>query len=277
MCHGAGYGADGPYAGEPAYDDLIQSGLGPRRPPAAAPTAIPTPRLLPTPGRRQGLGPVHGPGDPRRAVPPAEAPARASSSRCRCWSASPASTWPRHFYGHVYDPPTGQWAYTRVANPEPQALPDQGRLHRPAALHRPAVGPVLRDRRLGRDLRARTRASPTTAPAAAAHRASSTAWSTRSPAPAPPTSGWRCSKPLQIPVVKMNRLDDLLDRSAPGGGRPVRALRASRRRALHRHPAAGEILRHARQHPPPSAPAGRAHRRGAGRDRGKRRRRMSDV
>ena len=23
-----------------------------------------------------------------------------------------------HFYGHVYDPPTGPWAYTRVANPE---------------------------------------------------------------------------------------------------------------------------------------------------------------
>src|SRR5665213_570294 len=23
-----------------------------------------------------------------------------------------------HLYGHVYDPPTGPWAYTRVANPE---------------------------------------------------------------------------------------------------------------------------------------------------------------
>src|ERR1700761_1003023 len=27
-CHGAGYGSDGPYAGEPAYDDLVQAGSG---------------------------------------------------------------------------------------------------------------------------------------------------------------------------------------------------------------------------------------------------------
>ena len=54
-----------------------------------------------------------------------------------------------HFYGHVYDPPTGPWAYTRVANPRAQALPHQGRLYRPSALHGQAVGPVLRCGRLG--------------------------------------------------------------------------------------------------------------------------------
>ena len=28
-----------------------------------------------------------------------------------------------HFYGHVYDPPTGQWGYTRVANPDRKPFP----------------------------------------------------------------------------------------------------------------------------------------------------------
>ena len=93
-CHGAGYGADGPYAGEPAYDDLIQSGSGladllPRadgNPVAALPADA---------RRRQGRGAVHGQRHHGRAVPQASAPARASSSKCRCWSAWPASTSPR--------------------------------------------------------------------------------------------------------------------------------------------------------------------------------------
>ena len=46
-CHGAGYSAGGPYAGEPAYDDLIQAGSGladllPRT------DGNPVPRYLPT-------------------------------------------------------------------------------------------------------------------------------------------------------------------------------------------------------------------------------------
>ena len=67
--HGAGYGSDGPYAGEPAYDDLVQSASGladllPRTDgdPDAAAAAHP--------GGRQGLRPVHGPGDHGGAVPP---------------------------------------------------------------------------------------------------------------------------------------------------------------------------------------------------------------
>ena len=45
--HAAGYGSDGPYAGEPAYDALIQSASGladllPRV------DGDPTPRILPT-------------------------------------------------------------------------------------------------------------------------------------------------------------------------------------------------------------------------------------
>src|SRR5580692_3638132 len=46
-CHGAGYGAGGPYDGEPAYDDLIQasSGLADLLPRT---DGDPTPRYLPT-------------------------------------------------------------------------------------------------------------------------------------------------------------------------------------------------------------------------------------
>ena len=84
--HGAGYGADGPYAGEPAYDDLVQSASGladllPRT------DGDPSPALSAVADRRQGLRPLHGPGGAGGAVPPRRRPARASSSRCRCWSA----------------------------------------------------------------------------------------------------------------------------------------------------------------------------------------------
>ena len=149
--HGAGYGADGPYAGEPAYDDLIQSASGladllprDRRRSHAAPAAQPR--------RRQGQ---------RHFMAQAVLAALFHHQRTgegqfvevpmlECMTSFNLA---EHFYGHVYDPPTGPWAYTRVANPAAQALPDQGRLHRPAALHGPAVGPVLRGRRPGRDLR----------------------------------------------------------------------------------------------------------------------------
>jgi crotonobetainyl-CoA:carnitine CoA-transferase CaiB-like acyl-CoA transferase len=114
--HGAGYGSEGPYAGEPAYDDLIQSASGladllPRV------DGDPTPRLLPSLVADKVSGHFmvqavlaalfhHGRTGQGQFI---EAP------MLECITSFNLA---EHLYGHVYDPPTGPWAYTRVANPE---------------------------------------------------------------------------------------------------------------------------------------------------------------
>jgi crotonobetainyl-CoA:carnitine CoA-transferase CaiB-like acyl-CoA transferase len=114
--HGAGYGADGPYAGEPAYDDLIQSASGladllPRV------DGAPTPRLIPSLVADKVSGHFmvqavlaalvhHGRTGEGQFV---EVP------MLECITSFNLA---EHMYGHVYDPPTGPWGYTRVANPE---------------------------------------------------------------------------------------------------------------------------------------------------------------
>jgi crotonobetainyl-CoA:carnitine CoA-transferase CaiB-like acyl-CoA transferase len=114
--HGAGYGANGPYAGEPAYDDLIQSASGladllPRT------DGNPVPRLLPSLVADKVSG---------HFMVQAILAALFHHSRTgegqfvevpmlECITSFNLA---EHLYGHVYDPPTGPWAYTRVANPE---------------------------------------------------------------------------------------------------------------------------------------------------------------
>lgn len=113
--HGAGYGSDGPYAGLPAYDDLIQAGSG----------------LADLLNRTDGA-PEH------RYVPTvladkvsglfmAQAVLAALFHRQRTGEGQfvevpmlecvTGFTLAEHLFGHVYEPPTGQWSYTRVANP----------------------------------------------------------------------------------------------------------------------------------------------------------------
>ena len=114
--HGAGYGADGPYAGEPAYDDLIQSASGladllPRV------DGDPTPRLLPSLVADKVSG-----------LFMAQAVCAALFHRQRTGEGQfvevpmlecvTSFNLAEHLYGHVYDPPTGPWGYTRVANPQ---------------------------------------------------------------------------------------------------------------------------------------------------------------
>jgi crotonobetainyl-CoA:carnitine CoA-transferase CaiB-like acyl-CoA transferase len=114
--HGCGYGADGPYAGEPAYDDLIQSASGladllPRVDGDA------TPRLLPSLVADKVSG-----------LFMSQAICAALFHRQRTGEGQfievpmlecvTTFNLAEHLYGHVYDPPTGPWAYTRVANPE---------------------------------------------------------------------------------------------------------------------------------------------------------------
>jgi crotonobetainyl-CoA:carnitine CoA-transferase CaiB-like acyl-CoA transferase len=114
--HAAGYGADGPYAGEPAYDDLIQSASGladllPRV------DGDPTPRLLPSlvADKVSGLFMV-------QAITAAlfhrERTKEGQFIEVPMMECVTTFNLAEHFYGHVYDPPTGPWAYPRVANPE---------------------------------------------------------------------------------------------------------------------------------------------------------------
>ncbi|MBL8554395.1 MAG: CoA transferase [Phenylobacterium sp.] len=113
--HAAGYGSDGPYAGEPAYDDLIQSASGcadllPRT------DGDPTPRILPTLVADKVSG-----------LFLSQAVTAALLHRARTgegqfvevpmFECVTSFLLVEHLYDHTFDPPTGQWGYQRVVNP----------------------------------------------------------------------------------------------------------------------------------------------------------------
>jgi crotonobetainyl-CoA:carnitine CoA-transferase CaiB-like acyl-CoA transferase len=119
--HGAGYGSSGPYAGEPAYDDLVQSASG----------------LADLLNRTDGQ-PEH------RLIPSliadkvsglfmSQAVLAALFHRQRTGEGQfvevpmlecvASFNLAEHFFGHVYDPPTGQWGYPRVVNPTRKPFP----------------------------------------------------------------------------------------------------------------------------------------------------------
>ncbi|MDB5444379.1 MAG: L-carnitine dehydratase/bile acid-inducible protein, partial [Phenylobacterium sp.] len=113
--HAAGYGSDGPYAGEPAYDDLIQSASGcadvlPRT------DGNPTPRILPTLVADKVCG-----------LFLSQAVTAALLHRARTGEGQfvevpmlecvTSFLLVEHMYDQTYDPPTGQWGYARVVNP----------------------------------------------------------------------------------------------------------------------------------------------------------------
>jgi crotonobetainyl-CoA:carnitine CoA-transferase CaiB-like acyl-CoA transferase len=119
--HGAGYGAAGPYAGEPAYDDLIQSASGmadllPRV------DGDDTPRLIPSliADKVSGHFMV-------QAVLAAlfhhQRTGEGQFVEVPMMECITSFNLAEHFYGHVYDPPTGPWAYPRVANPQRKPFP----------------------------------------------------------------------------------------------------------------------------------------------------------
>jgi crotonobetainyl-CoA:carnitine CoA-transferase CaiB-like acyl-CoA transferase len=114
--HGAGYGAEGPYAGEPAYDDLIQSASGladilPRV------DGDPRPRLLPTLVADKVSGHFMA-----QAVLAAlfhhQRTGEGQFVEVPMLECITSFGLAEHLYGHVYDPPTGPLGYPRVANPE---------------------------------------------------------------------------------------------------------------------------------------------------------------
>ncbi len=113
--HAAGYGSDGPYAGEPAYDDLIQSASG-LADVLTRWDGNDTPRILPTLVADKVSG-----------LFLSQAISAALYHRQRTGEGQfvevpmleciTSFLLVEHLFGHTYEPPTAQWGYTRVLNP----------------------------------------------------------------------------------------------------------------------------------------------------------------
>ncbi|MGH6971954.1 MAG: CaiB/BaiF CoA transferase family protein, partial [Caulobacteraceae bacterium] len=206
-CHGAGYGSSGPYAGEPAYDDLIQAGSGladllPRT------DGDPTPRYLPTlaADKVAGLFMV-------TAVTAAlfhrQKTGEGQFVEVPMLECLASFNLVENLFGHVFDPPTAQWAYTRSANPNRKPFPTKdgyiGLLpytdqQWDQFFEIAGWGEtVSKDPRFS-DFRIRAQNI------GALYAMVDEVTRTRT------TAEWlELLKPLQIPVVKMNRFDDLMD------------------------------------------------------------------
>ncbi len=205
--HGAGYGSEGPYAGEPAYDDLIQSACGfadllPRV------DGDPTPRLLPSlvADKVSGHFMVQA---TLAALFHKQRTGEGQFVEVPMLECMTSFNLAEHFYGHVYDPPTGPWAYTRVANPERKPFPTKdgyiGLLPYTDQQWDQFFAVAGWAETVGKDPRFadyRTRAKHV----ADLYRLVDTVTREKT------TDEWLALlKPLHIPVSKMNRLDELMD------------------------------------------------------------------
>ena len=205
--HGCGYGGEGPYAGEPAYDDLIQSASGladllPRV------DGDPTPRLLPSLVADKVSG-----------LFMAQAVLAALFHRQRTGEGQfveipmleciTSFNLAEHFYGHVYDPPTGPWAYTRVANPQRKPFPTKDGFIGLLPYTDEQWDQFFEAAGLGETFGKDPRFSDYRARGAHIRELYALVDEVT---PTKTTTEWLALlKPLSIPVVKMNRLDDLPD------------------------------------------------------------------
>jgi crotonobetainyl-CoA:carnitine CoA-transferase CaiB-like acyl-CoA transferase len=119
--HGAGYGAAGPYAGEPAYDDLIQAGSG-LADLLGRMDDNPQPRYLPSlvADKVSGLFMVQG---VLAALFHRAQTGEGQFVEIPMLECITSFNLAEHLFGHVYDPPTGQWAYNRATNPYRRPYP----------------------------------------------------------------------------------------------------------------------------------------------------------
>jgi len=120
-CHGAGYGADGPYAGEPAYDDLVQAGSGladllPRS------DGNPTPRFLPTLAADKVSG-LFMANAITAALYHHQKTGEGQFVEVPMLECLVSFNLVENMFGHTFVPPTGQWGYTRSVNPHRKPFP----------------------------------------------------------------------------------------------------------------------------------------------------------
>ncbi|MGZ5956764.1 MAG: CaiB/BaiF CoA transferase family protein [Caulobacteraceae bacterium] len=113
--HAAGYGSDGPYAGEPAYDDLIQSASGladvlPRT------DGDSTPRILPTlvADKVSGLFMAQA---VTAALLHRERTGEGQFVEVPMLECVTSFLLVEHLYDQTFEPSLGQWGYPRVVNP----------------------------------------------------------------------------------------------------------------------------------------------------------------
>jgi crotonobetainyl-CoA:carnitine CoA-transferase CaiB-like acyl-CoA transferase len=206
-CHGAGYGGGGPYAGEPAYDDLIQAGSGladllPRT------DGNETPRYLPTLAADKVAG-LFMANAITAALLHKERTGEGQFVEVPMLECVTSFNLVENMFGHVFDPPTGQWSYTRSANPNRKPFPTKdgyiGLLPYTDQQWDQFFEIAGWGETLSKDPRFsdfRTRA----AHIGELYKMVDQVTRTRT------TDEWlELLKPLQIPVVKMNRFDDLPD------------------------------------------------------------------
>lgn len=114
--HAAGYGSDGPYAGLPAYDDLIQAGSG-AADLLSRVDGDPSPRYVPTlmADKVSGLFMANA---ITAALLHRERTGEGQFVEVPMLEAVTSFLLAEHFYGHVFDPATGPWSYGRVTNPD---------------------------------------------------------------------------------------------------------------------------------------------------------------
>lgn len=113
--HAAGFGSDGPRAGEPAYDDLIQSASG-FTDILSRVDGDPTPRMMPTLIADKVSGLFFA-----QAVSAAllhrERTGEGQFIEVPMMEAVTSFLLVEHLYNQTFIPPTGDWAYDRIANP----------------------------------------------------------------------------------------------------------------------------------------------------------------
>lgn len=114
--HAAGYGSDGPYAGLPAYDDLIQAGSG-AADLLSRVDGDPKPRYVPTlvADKVSGLFMANA---VTAALLHRERTGEGQFVEVPMLEVVTSFILAEHFYGHVFDPATGPWSYGRVTNPD---------------------------------------------------------------------------------------------------------------------------------------------------------------
>lgn len=113
--HAAGYGSDGPYAGEPAYDDLIQSASGmadilPRT------DGNEVPRILPTLVADKVSGLFLSQAVTAALLHKART-GQGQFVEVPMFECVTSFLLVEHMYDNTFQPPTGQWGYQRVVNP----------------------------------------------------------------------------------------------------------------------------------------------------------------